>query len=333
MNSLGSCRVLCIECELTLVSLNGIPYSIGLLILLRLIIMFKRSVFQTLSFLRLAAIGLDLARFTTVRCVAFCAILTLSACSGGDEEVPDYVERPVEQLYNEAVDAMEAEDYATARTAFEEVDRQHPYSIWATKAQLMAAYVYYLSSEYDDAIIALERFIDLHPGNPDAPYAYYLRGISYYEQIVDIGRDQKITRLALDSLQEVTRRFPETPYARDASLKVDLTLDHLAGKEMEIGRFYQKRGEHLAAINRFRAVVERYQTTTHVPEALHRIVESFASLGVMDEAQTTAAVLGHNFPGSDWYADSYALLDGKPNANTSENSWLSALEPLWSWAF
>ncbi len=260
------------------------------------------------------------------RYVCFAGILVLAAC-GGDEEIA-YVERPPEELYNTALDSLAAEELELAVQNFEEVDRQHPYSIWATKAQLMAAYVYYLDDEYDDAIVALERFIDLHPGNPDTAYAYYLRAVSYYEQIVDVGRDQRITRLALDTLQEVARRFPDTTYGRDAELKVDLTLDHLAGKEMEIGRFYQNRSECLAAINRYSVVIRQYQTTTHVPEALHRVVECYLSLGITDEAQTAGAVLGHNYPGSEWYADSFALLEGRTLASTEGDSWLSSLWPF-----
>jgi len=266
-------------------------------------------------------------RIATIAAAGLLSLGILSGCSD-DESIP-YVERPPEELYNTALDALAAEDFETATQNFEEVDRQHPYSIWATKAQLMAAYVYYLDDEYDEAVIALERFIDLHPGSPDAAYAYYLRGISYYEQIVDVGRDQKITRLALDSLQEVARRFPGTAYARDADLKIDLTLDHLAGKEMEIGRFYQNKGELLAAINRYKVVIEQFQTTTHVPEALHRVVECYLMLGITDEAQTTGAVLGYNYPGSEWYADSYSLLEGRALAQSDEG-WFSS---LWSWAF
>lgn len=265
------------------------------------------------------------SRFIVAASLIFMAFL--AGCS--DDETIAYVERPPEELYNEALDAMAAEDFLTATQTFEEVDRQHPYSIWATKAQLMAAYVYYLDDEYDEAVIALERFIDLHPGSTDAAYAYYLRAISYYEQIVDVGRDQKITRLALDSLQEVARRFPGTAYARDAELKVDLTLDHLAGKEMTIGRFYQNRGEMLAAINRYKIVIEQFQTTTHVPEALHRVVECYLMLGITDEAQTAGAILGYNYPGSEWYADSFSLLEGRALAQSDEG-WLSS---LWSWAF
>jgi outer membrane protein assembly factor BamD len=209
---------------------------------------------------------------------------------------------------------------------FDEVERQHPYSSWATQAQLMSAYAHYVNNEYDDAIIGLDHFIDLHPGHRSAPYAYYLKALCYYEQITDVGRDQKNTESALESLAEVVARFPNTDYSRDASLKLDLTRDHLAGKEMEIGRYYENRGEYLAAVNRFRTVVEKYQTTTHVPEALHRLVECYLALGVNDEAQTAGAVLGFNFPGTDWYQDSYALLTGQNlQPEVKEGSWLSGV--------
>ena len=259
--------------------------------------------------------------------IAALMLLALTACS--DEE-PVYVERPVEELYNEAMDMLEVQNYTGAVASFEEVDRQHPYSVWATKAQLMSAYVNYRADKYDEAIIALDRFIDLHPGNRDIGYAYYLRAISYYEQIVDVGRDQKITRLALDSLQDVVRRFPNSEYARDAQLKIDLARDHLAGKEMSVGRYYQRQGEYLAAINRFTTTIRDYETTTHVPEALHRLVESYVALGIRPEAERTASVLGYNFPGSDWYSDSYALLEGKNLDKPEDNSWLSW---TWSWIF
>ncbi|MCH7932009.1 MAG: outer membrane protein assembly factor BamD, partial [Proteobacteria bacterium] len=208
--------------------------------------------------------------------------------------------------------------------AFDEVERQHPYSVWATKAQIMAAYAHYQANAYDDAVLAAKRFIDLHPGHRDVAYAYYLIAISYYEQISDVGRDQKMTELAFERLDEVIRRFPDTAYARDAKLKLDLARDHLAGKEMEVGRFYLRRGEYIAAINRFQIVVEKYQTTTHVPEALHRLTEAYLALGVTDEAQATAAVLGYNYPGNEWYQDSYVLLTGvdlRPQEN--KGSWIS----------
>ncbi len=233
------------------------------------------------------------------------ALAVLSACS---DKKDDYVERPVEELYNEAMDLMDKNEYLRASKAFEEVERQHPYSVWATKAQMMAAYALYERNKYDDAIIHLDRFIQLHPGNKDTAYAYYLKGLCYYEQITDVSRDQKMTEMAMKTLQEVVDRFPASSYAKDAKLKVDLARDHLAGKEMNVGRYYQRRGQWLAALNRYKAVIENFQTTTHVPEALHRSVEIYLTLGLDDEAKKAAAVLGHNFPGSDWYEDTYSLV-------------------------
>jgi outer membrane protein assembly factor BamD len=165
-------------------------------------------------------------------------------------------------------------------------------------------------------VSAAQRFIDLHPGHKDVPYAFYLIGVSHYEQMSDVGRDQKMTEEALRAFEELIRRFPDSTYARDASLKIDLARDHLAGKEMEIGRYYLRQGKYIAAINRFRNVIERYQTTTHVPEALHRLTEAYLALGVQQEARKTASVLGYNFPGSRWYQDSYALMvDGAPSSD------------------
>jgi len=250
--------------------------------------------------------------------------LSLWSCGLFDEDQPEYVEQPVETLYNGAMNAMQAGELSDAARLFDEVERQHPYSSWAAKAQVMAAYANYQANRYDEAINALDRFIQLHPGNTNIAYAHYLRAISYYEQISDVGRDQRATQQALAALQEVVRRFPESRYSRDASLKIDLARDHLAGKHMEIGRYYLDQGEYLAAINRFRLVIRDYQTTAHVAEALHRLVESYLALGVIDEAQSTAAVLGHNYPGSIWYADSYVLLTGidlRPEEN--RDSWIS----------
>jgi outer membrane protein assembly factor BamD len=232
------------------------------------------------------------------------ALLGCAACSSTEEE-----DTYVEQIYNSAVDALTQERYFTAAREFDEVDRQHPYSVWATKAQLMSAYAHYQNNRYDDAIIGLDRFIQLHPSNRDVAYAYYLKALCYYEQISDVQRDSKMTELALRAFDEVIRRFPETSFARDARLKIDLTYDHLAGKEMEVGRFYLKRGHYVGAINRFRTVVDKYQTTSHVPEALHRLVESYLALGLTEEARKVAAVLGYNYPGSPWYNDSYALVE------------------------
>jgi outer membrane protein assembly factor BamD len=246
----------------------------------------------------------------------------LPACSDKKDE---YVERPVEELYNEAMDLVDKDEYYRAAKAFDEVERQHPYSVWATKAQLMGAYVLYERNKYDEAIIGLDRFIQLHPGNKDVGYAYYLKGLCYYEQITDVARDQKMTELALKTLQEVADRFPATSFARDAKLKVDLARDHLAGKEMAVGRYYLNLGQHLAALNRFKTVVDQFQTTTHVPEALHRMVEVYTILGLDGEAKRTAAVLGHNFPGSDWYEDTYAVVSGSPRAR-KEEGWTDKLK-------
>ena len=247
--------------------------------------------------------------------VLLAATLLLGACaSSGDDEA--YVERPVEELYNQALDHLEAGEPISAARAFEEVERQHPYSQWATRAQVMAAFAFYQANQYDDAIAAAQRFIDLHPGNENVPYAHYLIGVSYYEQMSDVGRDQRMTQQALQAFDALIQRFPGSAYARDARLKADLAHDHLAGKEMEIGRYYLRRGQYVGAINRFRSVIDNYQTTTHVPEALHRLTEAYLALGVEAEAERTAAVLGANFPGSRWYQDSYSLLvAGAPNSD------------------
>ena len=263
-----------------------------------------------------------ISRFRHLFNVGVCALaLLVSAC--GDED-NFYVERPVEELYNGAMDDLLDESYTEAAQGFDEVERQHPYSVWATRAQIMAAYAYYRNNDYDESIISAGRFIKLHPGHRDVAYAYYLSAISYYEQISDVGRDQNMTALALLSLEELVRRFPDTTYARDARLKIDLTRDHLAGKEMSIGRYYLTRENYVAAVNRFRRVIERFQTTSHVPEALHRVTESYLALGVPHEAQVAAAVLGFNFPGSEWYLDSYALLEGVDlRPAEDKGSWIS----------
>lgn len=250
--------------------------------------------------------------------------LAVTGCAGMGAKDVKYIERPVEEIYNTALKELQKGRYFQAAEQFDEVERQHPYSVWARRSMLMAAYSNYQINEYDKAILAAQRFISLHPGNRDVVYAYYLVAISYYEQISDVGRDQKITAEALRALTEVVRRFPTSDYARDARLKIDLTNDHLAGKEMEIGRYYLKQHEYLAAINRFRIVVESFQTTSHVPEALHRLTESYVALGIIDEAQSAAAVLGHNYPGSDWYQDSYSLLTGKDiRPVENKKSWIS----------
>ncbi|WP_366553978.1 outer membrane protein assembly factor BamD [Aquibaculum sediminis] len=261
---------------------------------------------------------------TKGRILAVGLALLVGACSSDDKEV--YVERPAEEFYNLGLAYMGEGSYDAAASNFDEVERQHPYSVWAPRAQLMSAFAHYQADDYDEAINALDRFIQLHPGHPDIGYAYYLKALSYYEQIADVERDQAMTRRAVGALEEVLARFPDSSYARDAQLKLDLAHDHMAGQHMSIGRYYQRQGEHLAAINRFQIVVRDYQTTTHVPEALHRLVESNLALGITDEAQATAAVLGHNYPGSDWYLDSYALLTGedlRPEEDRQQRSWIS----------
>jgi outer membrane protein assembly factor BamD len=234
---------------------------------------------------------------------------SLSACGGGstEDERFAYVEQPVETLYALGAERMERKRYDEAILYFEEVERQHPYSAWARRAMLMTAYAQYLTNDYEGSLAQIERFLAIHPGNKDAAYAYYLKAMNHYERIRDIGRDQDITKQALASLEDVVRRYPETSYARDAALKLDLTRDHLAGKEMDVGRWYLRQGQHVAALGRFNSVLTNYQTTSHVPEALHRSVEAYLQMGVVPEARRHAAVLGYNYPGSRWYEDTYAL--------------------------
>ncbi len=254
--------------------------------------------------------------------IIFVSILFLSACSADKKEGDDIIKtdtRPVEEMYNEAADALDEKKYAEAAKLFEDLEREHPYSKWSNQAQIMAGYAYYEAGRYDEAVLTLERFMELHPGHVRIDYALYLIGLSYYEQISDVSRDQEMTAKALESFDTLIKRFPESTYKRDATLKRDLTQDHLAGQEMEIGRYYLTRGEYNAAINRFRTVVRSYQTTTHTPEALHRLVESYLSLGLREEATRVAAVLGYNFPGSKWYQETYALLDPVQRKKLEDN--------------
>jgi len=238
-----------------------------------------------------------------------CAVLALAACSSDKDKDAPMAERPAADMFNEATAAAKNGEYTKAGRLFDEVERQHPYSDYATQAQLKAAETAYQALRYDDAVIALDRFIELHPGHEQVDYAYYMKAMCYYEQMTDVRRDQEMTTLALEALDTIISRFPDSKYAREAQLKRDLALDHLAGKEMEIGRYYLSRNEINAAINRFVTVVKNYQTTTHVPEALLRLVESYTILGLKDEATHVAAVLGYNYPGSNWYKDAYDLLD------------------------
>jgi outer membrane protein assembly factor BamD len=241
--------------------------------------------------------------------------LMLAGCAalgGGKKGDTAYVARDVNTLYAAAKRTMDAGDYERAAKLFDEVERQHPYSVWARRAQLMSAFNYYLARKYTDAINSAQRFVTIHPGNDEAPYAQYLIGMSYYQQIDEVTRDQTTTTQASDAFGELIRRYPESRYAADARIKLDLIKDHLAGKEMEIGRFYQRSGQWLAATYRFRSVVDDYQTTTHAPEALERLVECYLALGVPEEAQKAGAVLGRNYPESFWYKQSLKLL-GREN--------------------
>ena len=246
---------------------------------------------------------------TAVLLVAGAAALSLSACAQnrakGDTA---YVARDVNTLYAAAKRTMDQGDYEQAAKLFDEVERQHPYSVWARRAQLMSAFNYYLAQKYNDAIASSRRFITIHPGNAEAPYAQYLLSMSYYQQIEDVSRDQATTQQAADSFGELVRRYPDTRYAADARLKLDLINDHLAGKQMEVGRFYERSGQWLAATYYFRDVIDKYQTTSHVPEALERLVECNLALGLPDEAFKAAAVLGANYADTFWYRQSLRLL-------------------------
>jgi len=237
--------------------------------------------------------------------------LVLSGCStfGRKQKAKlAYVERPAETLYTNALERLDAKRWDEAILFFDEVERQHPFSRWARRAMLMSSFAHYQSGDFDDAVAGAQRFISLHPGSESTPYAYYLIAICHYEQIFDVGRDQGTTVLAESALQQVVRRYPDSDYARDARLKLELTHDHLAGKEMDVGRYYLRQDQHLAAIGRFKNVVKKYDTTSQVEEALHRLVEAYVSLGLINEAKNIGSVLGYNYPGGEWYFDSYNLL-------------------------
>ena len=241
---------------------------------------------KRLQFRHLARVGLVLP-----------AVL-LAACGGSSsEDAKPAADQPPEALYSQAQQAFDDSDFKAASTRFDEVERQHPYSS-------------YQRGDYDGAIVALDRFISLHPGSEELSYAYYLKALCYYDRISDVERDQRITQLATVALNDVITRFPDSDYARDAKLKLDLTYDQLAGKDMAIGRFYLKRGDYNAAIHRVRTVIKTGQTTSQVPEALERLVEAYVALGLKDEARHVAAVLGYNYPGDPWYQDAYVLLTG-----------------------
>jgi outer membrane protein assembly factor BamD len=239
-----------------------------------------------------------------------------------DDNPPD---EPADRLYNEGLYYLNSERKPKeAVKKFEEVDRQHPYSEWARKALIMSAYSYYQSGSYDECVAAAKRYITLHPGTPDAAYAQFLIGSSYYDQIPDITRDQDQTEKAMAALDEVIRKYPDSEYANNAKQKIEVARDQLAGKEMQVGRYYLEKHDYTGAINRFKVVVTKYQTTRHVEEALERLTESYMALGIVDEAQTAAAVLGHNFPDSSWYKHAYALVkSGGREPSENKGSWIS----------
>ena len=249
-------------------------------------------------------------------------LLGCSMFNKDDDFVPD---DPADKLYNEGLFLLnQKQDYEGAAKKFDEVDRQNPYSDWARKALLMSAYSYYQAKKYDDCVNASKRYVTLHPGSPDAAYAQYLIGASYYDQIQDVNHDQGRADKAVVALNEVLRKYPDSEYAIQAKKKIEMARDQLAGKEMEIGRFYMQRRDFTGAINRFKVVVTQFQTTREVEEALARLTEAYLSLGIIDEAQTAAAVLGHNFPDSPWYKDTYSLMKSagvEPNEN--KDSWIS----------
>ena len=270
------------------------------------------------SLLIIAVAALGLAGCDTIN--------SLTGRTADDAKEPVYIERPVDQIYGDAWKQINNGNFVLAAKQFDEVERQHPYSIWARRAMLMSAYCYYHANHYDDAISTADQYIALHPGSREVAYAFYLKAISLYEQIVDVGRDQTSTEGALTALQDVVQRFPDSEYARDATLKIDLTMDHLAGKEMAVGRYYLNKGDYVGAINRFRTVVEQYQRTTQIAEALERLTEAYYALGVYNEAKTAAAVLGANYPGSPWYKDAYDLLQGKHmKPEIDQGSWISRI--------
>ena len=245
--------------------------------------------------------------------LAAALVLPVAGCAHrGAKGDTGYVARDVNTLYALAKKRLDQGDYEQAALIFDEVERQHPYSVWARRAQLMSAFSYYVAKKYPEAISSAQRFLTIHPGNKDAAYAHYLVSMSYYQQVTDVARDQRNTQQALDAFGELVRLYPDSRYASDSRLKMDLLTDHLAGKEMDIGRYYERSGKWLAANLRFRTVVESYQTSSHAPEALERMVETYLALGIPQEAYKAAAVLGRNYPGNIWYKRSYNLMSRHP---------------------
>ncbi|MBM3610045.1 MAG: outer membrane protein assembly factor BamD [Alphaproteobacteria bacterium] len=242
----------------------------------------------------------------------------LTSCGSSKDE--KFEEKSPEDLYTRADKLLEKGENKKAAVAFEEVVRQHPYSKWATSAQIMAAYAYYKGQAFEDALANIDSFLQMHPGSEYVPYAYFLKGLCYYVQVSDTERDQSSTEQALSIFLELIKRFPTSAYSKDARFKIDLLRDYIAGKNMEVGRFYLSQKQYIAALNRFQNTVKNFEGTTHIPEALYRLVETYLILGIVPEAQRTARVLGHNYPDSSWYKEAYQLLENKqmlPSADSS----------------
>ncbi|SFR43338.1 Beta-barrel assembly machine subunit BamD [Yoonia tamlensis] len=271
------------------------------------------------------SVSLDTLRFRTTQMGAALALVVLSACGAGNATAP-LDDMTADQIFARAEQQLASGRQDDAAFTFGEIERLYPYSEFAQRALVMQAYAYHRDEDYENSRASAQRFLDFYPAEQDAPYAAYLLALSYYDQIDDIGRDQGLTFQALQALRTVIERYPDSEYARSAVLKFDLAFDHLAAKEMEIGRYYLKRGHYAAAANRFRTVVEDFQTTVHTPEALHRLVESYLSLGLTAEAQSAGAILGHNYRSTEWYESSYALLTGQGlAADVSGDNWLASI--------
>ncbi len=257
-----------------------------------------------------------------------CALLALAACTSSETSSNDFVDNiePADRLYNQAIAELDDGDMANARKKLEEIDKQHPYSEYSRRSLVLQTFIHYRKGQFEDAINTGKRYVSLYPGDSEAAYAQYLVGMSYFRQMPDISRDQTITQRSYNAFNEVIERYPESEYVEDSRTKMRICLDQLAGKEMLTGRYYLERREFLAAINRFRKVVESYQTTRHIEEALARLTEAYYSLGMVEEAQAAAAVLGHNYPESQWYKDSVKLLQsGGYEPRENAGSWISKL--------
>ncbi len=263
--------------------------------------------------------------YSILKSIFLATLVFLAGCASSDIE--EQVERPVDELYNEALASALAGDTKEAAPQFEEVERQHPYSSLAVQAQIMAAWAFYQENNYPQAVAALQRFIELNPADMRVEYAYYLIALSYYEQIVDVERDAEMTRLALTAFEELQRRFPDGIYGRDALLRIDLARSHLAGKEMAVGRYYLQSGHYGAALRRFEKVIEEHQTTNQVPEALFRMTEAYLALGLIDEAGRVGSVASYNFPDSIW-TKRLAEMEANPERELPKGIFTRSMETL-----